>query len=62
VLTKKGEAEGLKNLILVQEFADVFPGEFPCLLPERELDFKIDLKPGTELIERTPYLMSTPEL
>ena len=30
--------------------------------PERELDFTIDLKPGTEPIARTPYRMSTPEL
>jgi hypothetical protein len=30
--------------------------------PERELEFTIDLKPGTEPIARTPYWMSTPEL
>jgi hypothetical protein len=29
---------------------------------ERELEFTIDLKPGTEPIARTPYRMSTPEL
>jgi hypothetical protein len=29
---------------------------------ERELEFTIDLKPGTESIARTPYRMSTPEL
>jgi hypothetical protein len=32
------------------------------LPPERGLEFTIDLKPGTELIARTPYRMSTPEL
>jgi hypothetical protein len=30
--------------------------------PERELEFTIDLKLGTEPIARTPYRMSTPEL
>jgi hypothetical protein len=30
--------------------------------PERELEFTIDLKPGTKPIERTPYRMSTLEL
>ena len=30
--------------------------------PERELEFTIDLKPGTKPIARTPYRMSTPEL
>jgi hypothetical protein len=29
---------------------------------ERELEFTIDLKPGTQSIARTPYRMSTPEL
>jgi hypothetical protein len=42
--------------------ADVFPEELPGMPPERELEFTIDLKPGTEPIARTPYRMSTPEL
>ena len=29
---------------------------------ERELEFTIDIKPGTEPIARTPYRISTPEL
>jgi hypothetical protein len=40
----------------------VFPKELPSLSPERELEFTIDLKPGTESIARTSYGMSTPEL
>jgi hypothetical protein len=40
----------------------VFPEEIPGLSPEREMDFTIDLKPGTESIARKPYQMSTPEL
>jgi hypothetical protein len=61
-LNEKGEAKGLENLLVVQEFVDVFPKEFPGLPPERELEFTIDLKPGTKPIARTPYRMSTPEL
>jgi hypothetical protein len=30
--------------------------------PEAKMEFTIDLKPGTEPMERTPYQMSTPEL
>ena len=41
---------------------NVFPEELSGLLPERELEFTIDLKPGTEPIARTPYQMSTLEL
>jgi hypothetical protein len=40
----------------------MFPEELPGFSPERELEFTIDLKPGTEPIARTPYQMSTPEL
>jgi hypothetical protein len=61
-LNEKGIAEGLEHLPVVKEFADVFPEELPGMPPERELEFTIDLKPGTEPIARTPYRMSTPEL
>jgi hypothetical protein len=47
---------------VVKEFADVFPEELPGMPPERELEFTIDLKLGTEPIGRTPYRMSTLEL
>jgi hypothetical protein len=61
-LNEKGVAEGLEHLPVVREFADVFPEELPGMPPERELEFTIDLKPGTEPIARMPYRMSTPEL
>ena len=54
--------EGLEHLPVVKEFADVFPEELPGMSPERELEFTIDLKLGTESIATTPYRMSTPEL
>jgi hypothetical protein len=61
-LNEKGVAKGLEHLSVVREFADVFPEELPRMLPERELEFSIDLKLGTEPIARMPYRMSTPEL
>jgi hypothetical protein len=61
-LNEKGVAEGIEHLPVVKEFADVFPEELPGMPPERELEFTIDLKPGTEQIARTPYRMSTLEL
>ena len=44
------------------EFKGVFPNELPGLLPERELDFTIELKPGVEPISKTLYRMTAPEL
>jgi hypothetical protein len=61
-LNEKGVAEGLENLSVVLEFSDVFPEELPRMPPERELEFTIDLKLGTEPITRTPYRISTLEL
>jgi hypothetical protein len=61
-LNEKGLAEGIENFLVVREFAYIFPEESPGMSPERELEFTIDLKPGTEPIARTPYRISTPEL
>jgi hypothetical protein len=50
-LNEKGVEEGLEHLLVVREFAYIFPEELPGMSSERELEFTIDLKPGTELIE-----------
>jgi hypothetical protein len=47
---------------VVSEFIDVFPEELPGMLPDREIEFVIELKLGTVLIYKTPYRMATPEL
>jgi hypothetical protein len=47
---------------LVNEFPDVFPGELPGMPPDRDIEFVIELKPGTTPIYKTPYRMATPEL
>jgi hypothetical protein len=39
-----------------------FSEELPGMPSKRELEFTIDLKPGTEPIARMPYQMSTQEL
>ena len=43
---------------MVCEFADVFPKELPCLPPHREMDFSIELYPGTDPISIAPYRMA----
>jgi hypothetical protein len=55
VLNEKGVEEGLEHLPVVREVAYVFPEELPGMPPDRELEFTIDLKLGTEPIARTPY-------
>jgi hypothetical protein len=41
---------------------DVFPDDLPGMPPERAIEFKIELQPGTALIVKTPYKMSHVEL
>ena len=47
---------------VVCEFADVFPEELPGLPPVREVEFGIDLIPGTAPISIAPYRMAPAEL
>nr|XP_027124219.1 uncharacterized protein LOC113740905 [Coffea arabica] len=52
----------LEDVPVVREFSDVFPEELKTLPPEREVEFKIDLVPGTAPISKTPYRMAPAEL
>ena len=47
---------------VVCEFPDVFPEELPGLPPDREIEFCIDVVPGTDPISMPPYRMAPAEL
>ena len=47
---------------VVREFPDVFPEDITGLPPEREVEFTIDLIPGTEPLSIPPYRMAPAEL
>jgi hypothetical protein len=50
------------NIRMVRDFPDVFPEELPGMPPDREVEFVIDLLPGTTPISKRPYMMSMEEL
>ncbi|XP_039165352.1 uncharacterized protein LOC120291718 [Eucalyptus grandis] len=52
----------MEDIAVVQEFLDVFPQELLSLPPEREIEFIIELAPGTEPISMTPYRMALSKL
>ena len=52
----------LDEIPFVREFPDVFPDDITGLPPEREVEFTIDLTPGTEPISIPPYRMASAEL
>jgi hypothetical protein len=50
------------NIRVVRDFPYVFPEELSRMPPDREVEFVIDLLPGTAPISKRPYRMSAEEL
>ncbi|BBN68210.1 hypothetical protein Prudu_333S000100 [Prunus dulcis] len=51
-----------KTVAQKREFPDVFPEDLPGLPPHREIEFIIELVPGTNPISQAPYRMALAEL
>jgi hypothetical protein len=51
-----------ESISVVEEFMDVFPEELPGMPLEREVEFYIDLIPGTAPITKRPYRMAPTDL
>ena len=56
------EPPPMDSVPVVQEFLDVFPSDLPGVPPDRDIDFAIDLEPGTKPISIPPYRMAPAEL
>ncbi len=52
----------LCDITTVRDFSDVFPKELPGLPLEREVEFAIEVMPGTTPISIAPYKMAPTEL
>jgi hypothetical protein len=52
----------LEDIHVVRQFPDVFPDDLPGMPPERAIEFKIELQPGTAPISKAPYKMSPTKL
>jgi hypothetical protein len=52
----------LEDIPVVCEYTDVFPDEFPGLPPDRDVEFVIELQPGTAPISKQSYRMPPKEL
>ena len=47
---------------MVRDFSDVFPDELPGIPPERDVEFTIELVPGTGSIAKAPYRMALTDM
>nr|AAM14672.1 Putative polyprotein [Oryza sativa Japonica Group] len=52
----------LEEIPIVREYPDVFPDDLPGMPPKRDIEFRIDLVPGTTPIHKRPYRMVANEL
>ncbi|KAH0680945.1 hypothetical protein KY285_022559 [Solanum tuberosum] len=56
------ETPSIESILVVSEFIEVFPNDFPRMPPDRDIDFCINLDPGTRPISIPPYRMALAEL
>ncbi|XP_070002240.1 uncharacterized protein [Nicotiana sylvestris] len=49
-------------VLVVREFSDVFHSDLPGMPPDRDINFYIDLAPGTQLVSIPSYHMALKEL
>jgi hypothetical protein len=56
------EEKSLEHIRIVCEYPDVFPEELPGMPPDREIEFSIELLPGTAPISKIPYRMDVKDL
>ena len=52
----------IDSVPIVSEYPDVFPKELPGMPPNRDVEFLINLLPGSGPIAKRPYKMSVDEL
>ncbi|XP_074562798.1 uncharacterized protein LOC141819374, partial [Curcuma longa] len=62
VNTTQEKDQKLEEVRVVCNYPEVFPDELPGLAPDREVEFEIELIPGTNPISKAPYRMAPAEL
>ncbi|GJZ67148.1 putative reverse transcriptase domain-containing protein [Tanacetum coccineum] len=62
VIEKKSDEKRLKDIPVVREFLEVFPEDLPGLPPVRQVEFQINLIPGTAPVAQAPYRLAPSEM
>jgi hypothetical protein len=61
-LLNKVQGTSLNEIRVVQEYPNVFSEDLPGMLPDHDIEFIIELLPGTPPISKRPYRMPVNEL
>ncbi|GKD72554.1 hypothetical protein Tco_1330836 [Tanacetum coccineum] len=62
VIDTSFEKKGVEDVSIVNEFLDVFPEDLLGILPERKVEFQLDLVPGATPIAKTLYHLAPSEM
>lgn len=62
VIDAKKEKKVMQNIPFVCDYPKVFPEDLPGLPPDRQVEFRIDLLPGTMPIAKAPYRLAPTEM
>nr|GEW24816.1 putative reverse transcriptase domain-containing protein [Tanacetum cinerariifolium] len=62
VMEKKSDEKGLEDIPVVREFLEVFLEELPGLPPVRQVEFQIELVPGSAPVAHAPYRLAPLEM
>ncbi|GKB89085.1 reverse transcriptase domain-containing protein [Tanacetum coccineum] len=52
----------LSDISVVRDFIEVFPEDLSGLLPQRQVEFRIDLVPGATPVAKSPYRLAPSEM
>ena len=56
------EKKEIKDVPVVAEYPEIFPDELPGIPPDREVEFRINLMPGTAPVAKSPYRLAPTEM
>ncbi|KAL8089132.1 hypothetical protein AgCh_038782 [Apium graveolens] len=62
VIDTQKEVPNIQDIPIVNEFEDVFPENLPGLPPDREIEFAIELTPGTAPVSKASYRLAPVEM
>ena len=62
VVDKDKKVPDIEEVEVVNEFRDVFPDDLPGLPPDREIEFSIELAPGTAPVSKVPNQLAPVEM
>ncbi|GJT41938.1 putative reverse transcriptase domain-containing protein [Tanacetum coccineum] len=62
VTENKSKEKLMEDVLVIRNFPEVFPEEFPGLPPPRQVEFRIDLVPGVAPVAGAPYILAPSEM